>query len=310
MNSSRKRLVVNCWGGLGNQMFEYAAGLYFAAKTERTLEIVRPLAKNENWNGWARPFQLEQFAISHRAIAPRALDRIFLSTHPKVRQLASLLSAPLNAVTLDEPQTYHFAPCLLEGRNQSRVYLSGFWQSAAYVEGAASTLRSEYRLRTPANDSNLKYAQQIEALSCPVSLHLRLGDYSQITHTSASGQVLNLVLRKRYYQDAVASIKQMFPAHTLIVFSDDQTAARAFLADQPNCLFIEGNDAATAHEDMRLMSLCRHHIIANSSFSWWGAWLNSRSDKQVFAPRFWGNTRESYYPDLFPASWHILDNLL
>jgi hypothetical protein len=120
---------------------------------------------------------------------------------------------------------------------------------------------------------------------------------------------VGMVLKENYYTKAINLVTELFPEHTLIVFSDDQQVARDMLPKKRDYLFIEGNDAMNAYNDLHLMSQCRHHIIANSSFSWWGAWLNPNPDKKVFAPQYWANTGHSYFPDLYPDGWTIIDNV-
>jgi hypothetical protein len=81
------------------------------------------------------------------------------------------------------------------------------------------------------------------------------------------------------------------------------------MSGEPASLWIDGNDTDYAYEDLWLMSCCKHHIIANSSFSWWGAWLNPSPDKIVITPKYWFNTHHSYFPDLYPSGWTLISNL-
>jgi hypothetical protein len=142
--------------------------------------------------------------------------------------------------------------------------------------------------------------EQIAACRNPVSLHVRRGDYT----LAAEGKI---ALPLSYYASAIAYCQARLEDPTFFVFSDDMEFARANLPGNPRAVFVDHNDDASSHEDLRLMSACRHHIIANSSFSWWGAWLNPRADKIVYAPKYWLLNRDSYFPDLFPASW-LLDD--
>jgi hypothetical protein len=114
----------------------------------------------------------------------------------------------------------------------------------------------------------------------PLSVHIRRGDYLTVfgEHSVLSGE---------YYEAAMMRMRARFPHCTFFIFSDDAAYAREWVADRVGCVIVDHNDAATAHEDLWLMSMCRHHIIANSTFSWWGAWLNPRTDKCVTAPSEW-----------------------
>jgi Glycosyl transferase family 11 len=310
MYQSGGKLILNCSGGLGNQMFEYAAGLYFAAQLNKQLEVVQPLPQHAQWNGFSRPFQLSQFAIRSKIRGTTFLDRLFFSTNPQLRSFQLLLGKLVQAELVEEPAIYRFHADLTHKVNQKTIYLNGFWQSAAYVTAVEATLRKEYRFTSPAKGKNEDYLDQICRLKCPISIHLRIGDYALINHhVSSSAMRVSMVLKKNYYAKAISFITELFPEHTLVVFSDDQQVAKGILPKKKEYLFIEGNDAMNAYNDLRLMSHCRHHIIANSSFSWWGAWLNPNPDKKVFAPQYWANTRHSYFPDLYPDGWTIIDNV-
>ena len=303
------RLILNCGGGLGNQLFEYAAGLYFAAQLNRQLEVVQPLPQHAQWNGYSRPFQLSQFAIRSKIRGTEFLDRLFFSSNPRLRPLRFLLGQPLQAELIEEPAIYRFHTNLSDKANKKNIYMSGSWQAANYALVVEPALREEYQFKSPPQGRNQTYLNQIDQLKCPISIHLRIGDYALIHHSVGSGTApVSMILRESYYAKAINLVTEFFPEHTLVVFSDDQQAARDILPKNKEYLFIEGNDAMSAHEDLRLMSHCRHHIIANSSFSWWGAWLNPDRNKKVFAPQYWANTRNSYFPDLYPAGWTIIDN--
>lgn len=306
---ANEKLILNCSGGLGNQMFEYAAGLYFAAQLNRQLEVVRPLPQHAQWGGFSRPFQLSQFAIRSKIRSTKLSDRLFFSTNVRVRPFQSLLRQVLQAEVFEEPVSYKFHSELPKLLHRQKVYMNGFWQAADYAFAMESLLREEYRFKSPPRGRNQVYLDHINKLKCPISIHLRIGDYALINHPegSSTGRV-SMVLQENYYTKAIDRVAELFPEHTLVVFSDDQRAAKNILPKGRDYLFIEGNDAINAHEDLRLMSHCSHHVIANSTFSWWGAWLNPDPEKKVFAPRYWANTRHSHFPDLYPVGWRIIDN--
>lgn len=107
--------------------------------------------------------------------------------------------------------------------------------------------------------------------------------------------------------NAVSTFKQRLGDPTFFVFSDDIQFVKEYLPRNVPMVFVDHNDDYSAHEDLRLMSSCHHQIIANSTFSWWGAWLNPRTDKMVIAPKQWYNTEDSYFPDLLPKTWELVD---
>ena len=132
-----------------------------------------------------------------------------------------------------------------------------------------------------------------------MSLHVRRGDYASDPNASAVHGLCSL----DYYAAAVAHIGRFVPRPRYFVFSDDPTWASEHLKLPGDTVIVEHNDGATSYEDLRLMSRCRHHVIANSSFSWWGAWLNPRADKIVVAPSRWLAETTRACPDICPTSW-------
>jgi hypothetical protein len=117
----------------------------------------------------------------------------------------------------------------------------------------------------------------------------------------------NVALPINYYARAIAQFKDILGNPTFFVFSDDIEFAKENLGKDISAVFVDHNDPLSAHEDLRLMSSCRHHIIANSTFSWWGAWLNGSDDKIVLAPRHWRVANCPAKNDLMPRSWRLLD---
>ncbi len=115
----------------------------------------------------------------------------------------------------------------------------------------------------------------------------------------------DLVLPPEYYIRAIEHMKDRLGNPTFFVFSDEPSFAHQLAANRRDCIVVDHNDAESAHEDLRLMSLCHHHIIANSTFSWWGAWLNPRKDKAVIAPSRWLGFKTSSVEIALP-SWCLL----
>jgi hypothetical protein len=219
-------------------------------------------------------------------------------------------SSFLNVQVLDEVRPFHFDHSLPFALVKESVYLNGYWQAVGYAQGVESELREAFTLRNPLLDRNKRYAEKIRNLRCPVSVHCRLGDYELISHSTGNGkEMVSNVLPFSYYEDAISAAHRHMDSVTFVVFSDDPLKARALFADLGECLFIEGNDFRYAQEDMWLMSQCKHHIIANSSFSWWGAWLNQGSEKTVYVPKFWANTSNTHFQDLCPPTWMTINNV-
>ena len=288
--------------GLGNQLFQYAAGRALARRYAGSLRIACEPPTKQVANGLPRPVLLERFAVTAGVAEKTKVDRLLLSTRPRLSAAARIARAALRAeVIREDPPKYLFHPEIALARRTKFAYLVGYWQSHRFAIEVERELREEFRLRMPPSGKNLAVANQIQATRMPVSVHLRRGDYA-----SAFGS--SVMLSMDYYTQALRHMSARADACTFFVFSDDKAFARDWARDRRNCVVVDHNDAEhLAHEDIRLMSLCRHHIIANSSFSWWGAWLNRDPDKHVIAPATWLGY-ETRKTDLLPGNWQVVNS--
>lgn len=168
-----------------------------------------------------------------------------------------------------------------------RCYLLGYWQSEQYFSRFAASIRSDFTFRQPLSGRNAVLAERISACSA-VSLHVRRGDYVSDPKNLGKHGVCSL----DYYRDAIRAISRQVKDPAFFVFSDDMDWVRNNLDIGAACHFVDHNTGPESFNDMRLMSLCRHHVMANSSFSWWGAWLSPFEDKQVIAPKRWFVSRD------------------
>jgi hypothetical protein len=289
--------------GLGNQLFQYAAGLFYAKKHGARLEIVRRHKERADFFGHPRPFLLSQFRLSAPVRELNMRDRLICSVSSRKRPLVVTARFVFRAATVEEPYVDHwtFMPALLHQKTARRVYVNGFFQAHQYAREEGQCLRNEFQLRNPASGKNLDSLEQIRAVENPVSLHVRRGDYA-VWRGGA------MVLKPRYYALAMQALLERVSNPTFFVFSDDMTFAREILPKCEQMVFVDHNDEANPHEDLRLMSACRHHIIANSTLSWWGAWLNPAQEKTVCAPMRWQNDDpETPDPDILPPEWLRID---
>ena len=200
---------------------------------------------------------------------------------------------------LGEPG-FGYSPNLYE-RAKNGAYLHGYWQSEHYFSKHVKVIRSDFSFKNDFQDENLVIANSIShCLS--ISIHVRRGDYVSNSKTSS----VHGTCSPEYYFKAIDMMLQRYPYARLFVFSDDPLWVSQVLTPRyPNLLLVKHNEGKTSYNDMRLMSMCNHHIIANSSFSWWGAWLNPRSDKIVIAPvRWFADGRDS--SKIIPDGWECL----
>jgi hypothetical protein len=227
-----------------------------------------------------------------------------LAQEPRRRLISQPIKAlgPIAVHHEEKVQRYRFYENFQLPSALQTLYISGYWQAHQDANAVAPHLREEFRLREPATGNNQRLLEQIRVAPVSVSLHVRRGDYT----LAAEG---NIALPLDYYHRAIDLVRQRFQYPVFFIFSDDIEFARKNLPVGMHQVFVEDNDDFSSYEDLRLMAACQHHIIANSSFSWWGAWLNPNPDKVVVAPRHWHLSRESAYPDLLPPSWHAIDSL-
>ena len=177
------------------------------------------------------------------------------------------------------------------------LYLHGYWQSERYFGHIADDIRRDFSIAPESDAANIEMSQQI-AQTPSISLHVRRGDYLTLdAHTLCS---------QAYYQAALAVVAEGLSDPTVFVFSDDPDWARANLPLTQRKVVVDLNGAETDYKDLRLMSLCQHNVIANSSFSWWAAWLNQNPTKRVAAPALWFANPKLRNPDILPDGWHAI----
>ncbi len=285
-------------GGLGNQMFQYAAGRSLSLKnsTPFALDVT-------GFEGYSlhQGFELHNVFSAPITLASQSdRDRLLgWRRSPLVRRLLARLPATLGADPhfAQEPHFGYWHALQGFGPN---TYLAGYWQSERYFENVAGQIRADFTFRTPLSGRNAELAQEICSTQA-VSLHVRRGDYANDAKTKSTHGLCSL----DYYRAAIDQIATFVPKPVFFIFSDDIPWVKGNLEMTFNHHFIENNQGEASYNDMHLMSLCRHHVIANSSFSWWGAWLNPSADKTVVAPQKWFAGSQSV-EDLFPAGWVLL----
>lgn len=180
------------------------------------------------------------------------------------------------------------------------AYVTGYWQSEKYFKGIENKIREDLQIRIEPSASNKVLLDKIRSANA-VSLHIRRGNFVQIDFVNKVHGTCSM----DYYQKAVDLISEKISNPVFYIFSDDIPWAKQYLSLNFETVFVDINDAKTDYEDMRLMSNCKHHILANSTFSWWGAWLNPSKEKIVVAPKIWfaDEKLNSETADLIPEEW-------
>ena len=288
-------IIVKLTGGLGNQMFQYAAGRRLAHIHATQLKFDLSWLGTERPNITTRNYMLAPFSIKGESAS--TLEQATVADpeySPLMRFLTRL--TPFRRQSHIREKCFRFDPSILT--LSDNVYLDGYWQSERYFADAADHIRSDFTIRTAPDGRNGEVAAAINECAA-VSVHIRRGDYVTDAKTAAFHGICPI----EYYHEAVKAIAKRVAKPHFFVFSDDPTWVREQISIPHPLTIVDHNGPDLAHEDLRLMSLCRHQIIANSSFSWWGAWLNPRPDKIVIAPSRWFNDPAVETSDLIPASW-------
>lgn len=285
-------VVVKLREGLGNQMFQYALGRRLALKHHTRLKL--DLSAYDVPNSLRR-YELDCFGLE--ASFATVLD-IGLTTRASShwRFWAARAVKALRGIEVISEWGYPFQPEILESPDNS--YLVGYWQSEKYFKAVEPVIRKDFSFQTPVRGQNAELASAIET-SEAVSVHIRRGDYVSNPWASRFLGVLPI----SYYVDAVDEIARRTNKPHLFVFSDDPGWCRRNVTFPYETTYVDANPPDKAFEDMRLMTLCRYHVIANSSFSWWGAWLSPYTDKTVYAPGRWVLDPASDTSDLVPPEW-------
>ena len=288
-------LITRLSDGLGNQLFQYAVTRAFARALNYELRL------DLRWfgEGREREYLLKHFAIDAALATPQELPMI--GYRGFFRQVCKAWLKANGRLIVSNGAPFE----AIVQRIKPECYFFGYWQWPHFFLQDSENLRKELELVTePTSEAQAMIAKMRAGNS--VSIHIRRGDYfSNLNFAKAFGSC-----GVEYYRAASETLTELLGQQpTYYVFSDDLPWARENLKLVGKAIFVDLNGAAAPHEDLRLMSCCKHHIIANSTFSWWGAWLNPDPTKVVVAPRHWyANRRDIQSPLLLPE-FVLVENL-
>jgi hypothetical protein len=293
---------VELTGGLGNQMFQYAVG--FALARRRGTRLALDLRHYEAPTPAGlppRPYELGRLSVSAGPV--ETLDRLRLAggEMPRSRNLAIRAIRKASQASgwarvrrvVDAAEGFD---ARLASLPPGDVWLSGCWQSERYFAGEREAILREFTFRAEPDPANRTTLGEIESARTAVCVHVRRGDYTR-------PETLTRPCDPSYYSRALAWMADRAPGATHFVFSDDPAWARDNLPVPPGSTFVTHNVGTNDPEDLRLMARCTHFVIANSTFSWWAAWLGRSPGKLVVAPARWYARPHASERDLVPVTW-------
>ncbi|MEY2701667.1 MAG: hypothetical protein RLY43_300 [Bacteroidota bacterium] len=281
-------IITKLKGGLGNQLFQYAFGRYLAEKNNDTLKL-DIIGLQQNSKDTLRFYLLDKFNIT-AGIANR--DEI-----QKIKNPLGFFSKIFRFLKTKIFRKFYigFEEKLL--KLKGNIYLDGYFQSELYFKEIESILKKEFTLKNSLSQIAQKIEEQIHNKGASVSIHIRRGDY--ITDSSAAKAHGTCDLN--YYAQAISKISSSVTNPAFFIFSDDIEWVKENLKVE-NATYVS-NPNLTEYEELILMSKCKHNIIANSTFSWWAAWLNLNINKIVITPKQWRKDMNSDTLQIIPTSW-------
>ncbi len=291
-------IIVKLMGGIGNQMFQYSFARQLSLKhgVELKFDISELNSKLINEKSFIRDFELDNFNINGETASENERIGFQMNKLGKLVNLIFLyLPFNLNKLYIREPFFHFFKKALSAPEN---AYLDGYWQTEKYFDGIRNELLKDFTLKMELSEKSKAIANKLLKQQA-VSIHVRKGDYLSMEENKS----LFAVCDADYYSAALNEISKKVKEPVFYVFSDEPDWFRKNIVTSYSVDFVTHNTGSNSYQDLYLMSLCKHNIIANSSFSWWGAWLNKNSEKIVIAPKHWFKNNIKDTRDLIPGNW-------
>lgn len=280
-------------------MFQYAFGRALSCKLNTEVVVDSSFFNNINDEVTTkRELDICNFQVTLREVSIPDLKSLKPFRYRIVN--AILYKLGLNCL---QNSHYFFENQIGYNRSISRIknncFISGYWQSYKYFNEFDEIIRNDFSFPSISNSNTLNVYSKINN-SNSVSIHIRRGDF-----LNNSLNNIHAVCSLDYYNSAVKFIQSTEFNPFFFIFSDDIEWAKVNFKLESNCFFVDGSISKSSFQDLQLMSVCKHNIIANSSFSWWAAWLNANPKKVVVAPKLWynDNNLNNQTVDLIPTSW-------
>ncbi len=287
-----KKIITQLTGGLGNQLFQYAIARTISMRQNIPMKIDISFFEHYEWH----EYSLSPFNIKKEYASKEECDDIKNGNHTILNRL--LIKSKNNTV---EENNFYFDSKYLDVKGSK--YLIGYWQSEKYFKEIEEIIRKEFEILIEPSDINKKVLDKI-SVENSVSIHIRRGNYV----TNETVNTFHGTCSLEYYYSAIDYFKEKLENPVFYIFSNDMEWCKQNLIFEGNKVFLDHNDDKTDYEDLRLMKNCKYNIIANSTFSWWAAWLNNYKDKVIIAPKKWFSDEkgQSQIQDLLPLSWIVM----
>lgn len=278
-------IIVKLQGRLGNQMFQYALAKSLEKSGKKVKIDSSQLIYDNNKNELnIFPIDIEE-ATEEEVAHYGDCNKQFI--HKVLRHTVGYKKSHY----LEKGMEFH--PEVFE---LDEKYLDGYWQTEKYFHNIEAEIRDIFRFPKDSEERNLRIREEMKK-HCSVSVHIRRGDYQSKEVQRLYGNPCN----EEYYRKAVEYFREKYENPHFFVFTNDKEWVKEQFAGIGDMIFVDWNDGSNSYRDMQLMSLCKHNIIANSSFSWWGAWLNQNPEKTVIAPKVWFEKIPT--PDVWCEGW-------
>lgn len=286
-------IITRISGGLGNQMFQYAVGKSIAKANNDILKLDTLFYPKQT----LRKYELDIFNINENIASEQEIEYLAGKNNFFIklkRKIGLMVQKPLSYYKEKRLSTFNEDIF----NYHENIYLDGYWQNEKYFKNIRQDILNDFTMTGKISKEATSYLEQIR-YNNSISIHIRRGDYLHRTEDESVHGLCDI----NYYKQAIDYISKMVANSSFFIFSDDIKWCKENFDFMKNKIFID--DTKSAFDDLELMKNCKHNIVANSTFSWWGAWLNQNEDKIVIAPKRWfaNEKMQNEAQDIVPQKW-------
>lgn len=294
-------IISRIFQGLGNQLFQYAIGRAMALRNSTTLKLDTSFYKDSEVTQWGytykRNFELSRYNVQIIEASESEIGLYLGRSAPNMAQRIEYRLLPAHRPRKIIEDLSKFSPEL--NQLKGNLYLDGYFTSEEFFKDHAQTIRNEFTLKNEMSEENRLWAEKMAACNSVCISYRR---------TNFVNNPLHEVCFMEYYLNGLKKVEELLDEPlTVFIWSDDNEWTRENFRPPYECHYMTHN-FPDFHEDLRLMTQCKHHVIPNSTFSWWAAWLGEWKDQIVVAPERWLNSDEIEYGHVIPERWHKIKN--